>query len=172
MGDSPSREYWGAGNDRGNPNANTILPALVDRSLGVTEFKSQQTSEPTDPHRPANLQHPVDGDSDFGAHGAFDDRSNGRSDQWWITSHRVWIYGGALWERLWPSSGVEVSRFLMWADASRGRPAQSAQPRTAVATKPLPPVVLGSPAEGRIASEPRIAHASRSSRRSGQWARR
>jgi len=52
MRGSPSREYWGAANNRGDPNTNTILPGLVDRSLGVTEFRSQQTSEPTDPTGP------------------------------------------------------------------------------------------------------------------------
>jgi hypothetical protein len=52
MGGSPPLASADAGNDCGNPNANTILPGLLDRSLGVTEFKGQQTSELTDAHRP------------------------------------------------------------------------------------------------------------------------
>jgi hypothetical protein len=56
MGGSPSLASTGAGNDRGNPNANTILPGLLDRSLGVTELKGQQTGEPTDAHRPARRE--------------------------------------------------------------------------------------------------------------------
>ena len=62
-------------------------PALLDRYLGHTGFDSQQTDEPVDPHRPANLWEPVDSrkHGDFGVYGDFDRRSHGRS----------WELGGA-----------------------------------------------------------------------------
>ena len=69
--------------------ANTVVPGLLDRYLGKTGFKSQQTEEPEDPNRPDNLWEPVAGDR--GAHGRFDDRSHGRSLQWWATTHRGWL---------------------------------------------------------------------------------
>ncbi len=67
---------------------NKLLPAFGDWYLGKTGFKSQQTSEPADPHRPNNLWEPVDQDRDYGAHGAFDDRASGRSWQFWANTHR------------------------------------------------------------------------------------
>jgi len=67
---------------------NKLLPAFGDWYLGKTGFKSQQTSEPADPHRPNNLWEPVDQDRDYGAHGAFDDRASGRSWQLWANTHR------------------------------------------------------------------------------------
>src|ERR1051326_6836108 len=41
---------------------NKLAPGLLDRYLGKTGFKSQQTSEPEDPNRPNNLWEPVKGD--------------------------------------------------------------------------------------------------------------
>ncbi len=73
--------------------ANAVVPGLVDRYLGRTGYGSQQTDEPADPDRPANLWDPVDVAEDRGAHGAFDDRSHGRSLQWWATSHRGLLAG-------------------------------------------------------------------------------
>ena len=54
--------------------ANAIAPGLLDRYLGRTGFKSQQTKQPQEPDAPVNLWEPADGPSgrDFGAHGIFD----------------------------------------------------------------------------------------------------
>jgi hypothetical protein len=89
------REYWVGGTTAMTLLANAVAPGLLDRYLGATGFKGQQTDQPTDPHRPANLWEPADRDTDYGAHGVFDDRSHGQSPQWWLTSHRRGVWGGA-----------------------------------------------------------------------------
>ena len=87
------REYWVGATTAATIVANTVVPGLLDRYLGKTGFKSQQTEEPEDPNRPDNLWEPVAGDR--GAHGRFDDRSHGRSLQWWATTHRGVVALGA-----------------------------------------------------------------------------
>jgi NAD(P)-dependent dehydrogenase (short-subunit alcohol dehydrogenase family) len=62
-----------------------IAPALLDRYLAKTGYKSQQTSEPEDPNRPDNLWKPVPGN--FAAHGSFDNRAHGKSAQLWLATH-------------------------------------------------------------------------------------
>jgi hypothetical protein len=72
---------------------------VLDRYLARTNFKAQQTPEPSDPERPANLWEPVDGRGgrDFGAHGSFDSRSVDRSVQAWLSRHHgALAAGGAL----------------------------------------------------------------------------
>ena len=71
---------------------NKLAPALVDRFLARTGYKSQQTDESADRERPNNLWRPVAGD--FGAHGRFDRRASDRSLQLWATTHREWLLGG------------------------------------------------------------------------------
>jgi NADP-dependent 3-hydroxy acid dehydrogenase YdfG len=72
---------------------NKIAPALVDKFLARTCYKSQQTKEPENPTRPNNLFKPVSGN--FGAHGNFDNRAHKFSLQLWLDKHRnVWL--GAL----------------------------------------------------------------------------
>jgi NAD(P)-dependent dehydrogenase (short-subunit alcohol dehydrogenase family) len=66
--------------------ANKVAPGLLDRYLGRTGYKSQQTSQAADPGRPNNLWAPVPGD--HGAHGPFDDRAHPRSPQLWASAHR------------------------------------------------------------------------------------
>jgi hypothetical protein len=68
---------------------NRFAPGLLDRYLARTGYSSQQTGQPHDPDRPANLWEPADGPDgrDFGAHGAFDQRSIGRSAQLWASQH-------------------------------------------------------------------------------------
>jgi NAD(P)-dependent dehydrogenase (short-subunit alcohol dehydrogenase family) len=83
------REYWVGGTTAATLVANAIVPGLLDRYLGATGFAGQQTDRRTDPNRPANLWQPADAEDDFGAHGAFDARSHGRSAQWWLTSRRA-----------------------------------------------------------------------------------
>ncbi|MFI0720804.1 SDR family oxidoreductase [Streptomyces sp. NPDC021224] len=62
---------------------NKVAAGLLDRYLARTGYDSQQTAEPAPPNRPHNLWQPLDraGGHDFGAHGAFDDRSHARSPQ-------------------------------------------------------------------------------------------
>lgn len=83
------REYWVGGSTVLTLLANAIVPGPLDRYLGRTGFDSQQTPEPADPGRPANLWHPADGPDghDYGAHGAFDRQATGRSAQQWCAEH-------------------------------------------------------------------------------------
>ena len=83
------REYWVGGTTAATLAANKIIPGLLDRYLGRTGYKSQQTKEPASPDAPANLWEPVDGPGghDHGAHGRFDARSHGRSPQVWLSQH-------------------------------------------------------------------------------------
>lgn len=69
--------------------SNKIVPGLLDRYLGHNGYKSQQTSEPEDPHRPNNLWKPVAGD--HGAHGAFGEQAKPRSYQVWTDLHPGWL---------------------------------------------------------------------------------
>ncbi|MDQ4145268.1 MAG: SDR family oxidoreductase [Actinomycetota bacterium] len=87
------REWWVGGTTAATLLANAVVPGLLDRYLGATGFDSQQTDEPADPNRPANLWRPADEDHDYGAHGVFDERSHTRSFQWWVTSHRRTVLG-------------------------------------------------------------------------------
>lgn len=87
------REFWVGATTAATLLTNSVVPGLLDRYLGRTGFSSQQTDQATDRQRPANLWHPVDAEDDHGAHGAFDDRSHGRSPQWWATSHRRALIG-------------------------------------------------------------------------------
>jgi hypothetical protein len=74
--------------------ANKLFPGLLDHYLAHTGYKSQQTDEPEDPHRPYNLYEPVAGD--HGAHGRFDDRSRTSSAQLWTDLHRDGLVAFAL----------------------------------------------------------------------------
>jgi NAD(P)-dependent dehydrogenase (short-subunit alcohol dehydrogenase family) len=83
------REYWVGATTAATLVANAVAPGLLDRYLARTGFSSQQTSEPRDPEQPVNLWDPADGPNghDFGAHGAFDDRSKRWSAQVWASQH-------------------------------------------------------------------------------------
>ena len=48
---------------------NKVLPGYLDKYLGKTGYKGQQTKEPKDPERQNNLWEPIPGD--HGAHGPF-----------------------------------------------------------------------------------------------------
>lgn len=88
---------WAAHNDRreitvGFNNTvilwgNKFFPGIGDRYLAKTGYQSQQYDGKIDPARPNNLWEPVDDDSDFGAHGDFDDRAKGSSWQLWLNTH-------------------------------------------------------------------------------------
>jgi NAD(P)-dependent dehydrogenase (short-subunit alcohol dehydrogenase family) len=88
--DHPHRkQYWVGASTAATILANRVAPALLDRYLARTGYGSQQTEQPADPGQPDNLLYPVDGVNghDHGAHGAFDDRSHGRSPQLWLSQH-------------------------------------------------------------------------------------
>jgi NAD(P)-dependent dehydrogenase (short-subunit alcohol dehydrogenase family) len=68
---------------------NKLVPGFADWYLARTGYKSQQTDEPADPHRPNNLWQPVPGD--HGAHGSFDRRARDTSVQLWADTHRGWF---------------------------------------------------------------------------------
>ena len=87
------REYWVGGSTAATIAANTVAPGILDRYLGRTGYKGQQTDEPEDPNRPFNLWEPVPGDQ--GAHGRFDRRSHGRSVQFFLSARRRWIAAAA-----------------------------------------------------------------------------
>jgi NAD(P)-dependent dehydrogenase (short-subunit alcohol dehydrogenase family) len=68
--------------------ADRVAPALLDRYLAKTGFKSQQTGDQQNRGRPDNLWQPVDEPgTDFGAHGEFDDKSHPRSAQLTLSHH-------------------------------------------------------------------------------------
>lgn len=92
------REYWVGASTVATILANRVVPGLLDRYLGRTGFASQQTDQPTRPDRPSNLWQPVDDGhgADAGAHGRFDDRAHGRSQQVWLSRHRPLLAAGAV----------------------------------------------------------------------------
>jgi NAD(P)-dependent dehydrogenase (short-subunit alcohol dehydrogenase family) len=64
-----------------------FMPSLLDLYLGKTGYRAQQTGIECQP-RPDNLNAPLDADSDWGAHGRFDDRSRSRSPALQLSIHR------------------------------------------------------------------------------------
>jgi hypothetical protein len=84
--DHPRRETWVGLPTAATIVANRIAPGFLDRYLGWTGYRSQQTGEPRDRDRPFNLYDPVPGD--HGAHGAFDRTAKQRSFQSWASRHR------------------------------------------------------------------------------------
>ncbi|HZN17268.1 MAG TPA: SDR family oxidoreductase [Micromonosporaceae bacterium] len=73
-----------------------LVPGLVERYLARRGFDAQQTPEPVDLARwRDNLDAPVDGDTDHGAHGEFDDRAKRRSPQLWLATHKGAVAAGA-----------------------------------------------------------------------------
>jgi NAD(P)-dependent dehydrogenase (short-subunit alcohol dehydrogenase family) len=91
--------YWAAHHRRrelyvGFPTVYTILgnklaPWLAERYLAKTAVDGQQTKERFDGTAAANLFEPVDSDHDEGAHGGFDDQAHSRSEQAWLSRHRL-----------------------------------------------------------------------------------
>ena len=91
--------YWSAHHRRremyvGIPTVYTILgnkaaPWLAERYLARTAVDGQQTDQRFDGAAAANLFDPVDDDHDEGSRGIFDDQSHGRSEQAWLSRHRL-----------------------------------------------------------------------------------
>jgi NAD(P)-dependent dehydrogenase (short-subunit alcohol dehydrogenase family) len=83
------KEYWVGASTVATLLANRVVPAVLDRYLARTGYRSQQTGQKVAPDRPDNLFHPVDGSDghDHGPHGIFGDKSHDRSPQLWIAEH-------------------------------------------------------------------------------------
>jgi short-subunit dehydrogenase len=67
---------------------NKFFAKFGDWYLGKTGFNSQMRDEQRDPNQPDNLFEPVDTEVDYGAHGAFDQRSTDQSYTLWVTEHK------------------------------------------------------------------------------------
>ncbi len=91
--------YWAAHHRRrelyvGFPTVYTIIgnklaPWLAERYLARTAVDGQQTDQLVSRDRPDNLFEPLDSDHDEGAHGIFDDQAHPRSEQAWLSRHRI-----------------------------------------------------------------------------------
>jgi NAD(P)-dependent dehydrogenase (short-subunit alcohol dehydrogenase family) len=75
------KEYWAGGSTAATIFAQKFAAPVLDRYLGRSGYKSQQTDEQESSGRPNNLWEPLDEapGSDHGAHGEFDDKSRTRS---------------------------------------------------------------------------------------------
>ena len=88
--DHPKRkQYWVGDSTAATILAQKLAPALLDRYLARTGYKSQQTGQKVGPDRPHNLWEPVDGEDghDHGSHGDFDAKSHIDSPELWISHH-------------------------------------------------------------------------------------
>jgi NAD(P)-dependent dehydrogenase (short-subunit alcohol dehydrogenase family) len=92
------REYWVGSTTMATLAANAVAPGVLDRYLGRTGFKAQQTAGRQQANAPVNLWEPTDGvhGKDFGARGAFTEQSHGRDPQLWASHHHGLLAGGAL----------------------------------------------------------------------------
>ncbi len=75
---------------------NKFFPGLGDWYLGKTGYKSQQTSQPHNPHQPVNLYEPADRERDYGAEGEFDSQQHTRSYEVWASEHLKALVGAGL----------------------------------------------------------------------------
>ena len=89
------REYWIGASTVATIVADKFVPALLDRYLARTGYKSQQTDQDGPERGPGNLQRPNDSRDghDYGAHGIFDSRSHPRSAQVWAVEHPQVTWG-------------------------------------------------------------------------------
>ncbi|NAS20801.1 SDR family NAD(P)-dependent oxidoreductase [Herbidospora sp. NEAU-GS84] len=87
------REYWVGASTVATLMANAVAPGLLDRYLVRTGYDAQQTDQPRSRRQPANLWAPADGPHghDYGAHGAFDERSLAASPQAWASRHHALV---------------------------------------------------------------------------------
>lgn len=92
----PRREYWVGAPTVEAMVAQRVIPGLLDRYLGRTGYKAQQTDTPDSPDRKNNLMHPVPGKHQ--AHGPFDARAHAFSAQVFLDLNRKWfaLAGAAL----------------------------------------------------------------------------
>jgi hypothetical protein len=66
--------------------AGRIMPGLGNQYAAIGAWDTQLTDRMIDPGRPSNLHHPVDDDTDRGAHGIFDDKAGGFTDPSFLRS--------------------------------------------------------------------------------------
>ncbi|PRX43714.1 short-subunit dehydrogenase [Prauserella shujinwangii] len=104
------REYWVGFSTVATLIANKLAPGLLDRYLGRTGYDSQQTEREEDPDRPVNLWEPVDDDSDFGAHGRFDEQAKKRSPQLWFSHHHGTLAAAAVTAAAAAGGGLAAAR--------------------------------------------------------------
>lgn len=71
-----------------------FFPGLLDRYLGHTAYRGQQTKQPDPGNRPDNLFEPVAGDP--GTHGEFGRRATATSPALWVEKNRAAIFGTVL----------------------------------------------------------------------------
>ncbi|WP_432138122.1 SDR family oxidoreductase [Streptomyces sp. bgisy154] len=116
------REYWVGGSTVATLLAQKVVPGLLDRYLARSGYGGQQTDDPVDPSRPANLWEPADNaeGTDHGAHGEFDGEAHARSLQLWVSRHRRPLAVGA---------AVATTAGTAIAGSLRRRPAAGRWPR-------------------------------------------
>jgi hypothetical protein len=96
--DNPKRrEYWAGASTVATISADKVVPALLDRYLARTGYKSQQTSQEPPLHGSGNLWQPLDRPDghDYGAHGVFDEQAHPHSTQLWLSRHSRAVTGAA-----------------------------------------------------------------------------
>ena len=83
------REYWVGSSTAATLAGNAFAPGLLDRYLGRTGFKSQQTTKPQPADAPVNLWEPADGPDgqDFGTRGIFTSKAVTQDAQLWASHH-------------------------------------------------------------------------------------
>jgi hypothetical protein len=81
-GHAGRKEYWAGGSTAATIFAQKFAAPVLDRYLGRTGYKSQQTDQREAPGKPGNLWEPLDEapGTDHGAHGEFDDKSRDHSN--------------------------------------------------------------------------------------------
>jgi short-subunit dehydrogenase len=90
----PRRELWVGGSTVYTILGEKFASGVMDRYLGRTNEKAQQSDIAIDPaERDDNLFSAPPGDP--GAHGIFDDTAHGRSPQWWLNTHRPLVAAAA-----------------------------------------------------------------------------
>jgi NAD(P)-dependent dehydrogenase (short-subunit alcohol dehydrogenase family) len=87
--DRPRREYWVGSSTVEAIVGQMFIPGLLDRYLGDTGYKAQQTGTRDTPERPNNLWNYVPGE--HSAHGPFDKRAHRFSAQVFADRHRWWF---------------------------------------------------------------------------------
>jgi hypothetical protein len=88
VAERPVRELWVGWSTLEASVGQRLAPGLLDRWLGRTGYRAQQTDEPVPPGRPDNVDRPLPGDR--GAHGRFDARARRHSAELWLRRRRGW----------------------------------------------------------------------------------
>ncbi|HEX6540117.1 MAG TPA: SDR family oxidoreductase [Ktedonobacterales bacterium] len=94
---------------------NKFFAKFGDWYLGKTGYDSQMRAEKRDPNQPDNLFQPADTTKDYGAHGAFDQRSIDHSYEVWAAEHK-----GLIATALAGVAGAAVAGSLVALGRSKG----------------------------------------------------